>query len=105
MSTATTTPDSERRKVVIALDSSKESKNALAWALDNLVQVDKDHLILLTVGVFADKWSDIVSAALGELMFFWFGLVSSCFFLILDCPFNFLISSMNTSELTHNTHQ
>ncbi|TPX65387.1 hypothetical protein SpCBS45565_g05219 [Spizellomyces sp. 'palustris'] len=56
-----------RRKIVIALDSSGHSKHALSWALDNLLDVDMDHIILLSVGIFHDRLGDIMAAALGPV--------------------------------------
>ena len=52
----------KRRTVLIGMDSSIYSKNALSWTLDNLIR-NNDHIILISVGVFHGTWGDFLSAA------------------------------------------
>jgi nucleotide-binding universal stress UspA family protein len=56
----------DERRVVFALDDSEHSKYALRWALDNIIQPSRDRILLVSVGLFPQKVSEFVSAALGQ---------------------------------------
>ncbi|KAJ3086314.1 hypothetical protein HK102_013301 [Quaeritorhiza haematococci] len=57
-------PMQSRRKVVFALDGSSHSTHALTWGLQNIVRPEKDHVILMAVGVISTDWQDLVEASM-----------------------------------------
>ncbi|KAI9207300.1 uncharacterized protein BJ171DRAFT_494190 [Polychytrium aggregatum] len=55
----------KRRKILIALDDSESARYALAWSMENVIDSTRDHVVLLSVGIFHDRWNELFVAAMG----------------------------------------